>query len=109
MVLDECPPSGAARARVEAAMQRTHRWARRCVDVGDPGQRNRRKRTIDVRREPRTADHKDGIALAVQLSDAFGSWADRHEGRQAGAEGEGGGVLRRIELHHPVDRRRRGA
>ena len=33
MVLDECPPAGATRARVEAAMQRTHRWAARCVEA----------------------------------------------------------------------------
>lgn len=31
MVLDECPPGDAGRKRVEAAVERTTRWARRCL------------------------------------------------------------------------------
>ncbi len=33
MVFDECPPARAERSRVVAAMERTHRWARRCLDA----------------------------------------------------------------------------
>ena len=33
MAFDECPPAGAAPAHVTAAMQRTSRWARRCLDA----------------------------------------------------------------------------
>ncbi|MCA9530297.1 MAG: tRNA guanosine(34) transglycosylase Tgt [Myxococcales bacterium] len=33
MVLDECPPGGADRRTVEAAMRRTSAWARRCLDA----------------------------------------------------------------------------
>ena len=32
MVLDDCPPAGAARAAVEEATARTAMWARRCLD-----------------------------------------------------------------------------
>ncbi|HKY33234.1 MAG TPA: tRNA guanosine(34) transglycosylase Tgt [Candidatus Polarisedimenticolia bacterium] len=32
MPLDECPPGGAARGAVEAAMRRTTAWARRCLE-----------------------------------------------------------------------------
>jgi queuine tRNA-ribosyltransferase len=39
MVLDECPPSDAAPALIRAAMERTTRWARRCVEAEPaPGQ-----------------------------------------------------------------------
>jgi queuine tRNA-ribosyltransferase len=39
MVLDECPPSDAAPALIRAAMDRTTRWARRCVEAEPaPGQ-----------------------------------------------------------------------
>ena len=39
MAFDECPPSDAPRAVIEAAMARTTRWARRCVDApAAPGQ-----------------------------------------------------------------------
>jgi queuine tRNA-ribosyltransferase len=39
MVLDECPPSDAAPAVIRAAMERTTRWARRCVEAEPaPGQ-----------------------------------------------------------------------
>ena len=31
MVLDECPPSDAPLARVRSAVERTHRWAERCL------------------------------------------------------------------------------
>lgn len=31
MVLDECPPSGGDRERVEGAVSRTHQWAERCL------------------------------------------------------------------------------
>jgi queuine tRNA-ribosyltransferase len=31
MVLDECPPHNADRAQIEAATERTHRWAERCL------------------------------------------------------------------------------
>jgi queuine tRNA-ribosyltransferase len=33
MVLDECPPHDGARAQVEEATERTHRWAERCLNV----------------------------------------------------------------------------
>jgi queuine tRNA-ribosyltransferase len=33
MVLDECAAYGESREEIEAAMQRTHRWARRCLDA----------------------------------------------------------------------------
>ncbi len=33
MVLDECPPGGASRAVVEAAMRRTAAWAKRCLEA----------------------------------------------------------------------------
>ncbi len=33
MVLDECPPARAERARVEAAVERTTRWAERCLEA----------------------------------------------------------------------------
>jgi queuine tRNA-ribosyltransferase len=33
MCFDECPPSRDDLPRVRAAMERTHRWARRCVDA----------------------------------------------------------------------------
>jgi queuine tRNA-ribosyltransferase len=36
MVLDECPPGGAPAAEVERAVQRTTRWARRCLDAPAP-------------------------------------------------------------------------
>lgn len=35
MAFDECPPGDAARETVEAATQRTTRWARRCRDAHD--------------------------------------------------------------------------
>ncbi|MGF1466277.1 MAG: tRNA guanosine(34) transglycosylase Tgt [Sandaracinaceae bacterium] len=39
MVLDVCPPGGAPRAEVEAAVRRTSAWARRCLAVpAVPGQ-----------------------------------------------------------------------
>src|SRR5262249_28582514 len=39
MAFDECPPSDAPRATIEAAMARTTRWARRCVATEPaPGQ-----------------------------------------------------------------------
>jgi len=39
MAFDECPPSDAPRATIEAAMTRTTRWARRCLDApAAPGQ-----------------------------------------------------------------------
>jgi len=39
MVLDECPPSDAPPEQVRAAMERTTRWARRCVEAERaPGQ-----------------------------------------------------------------------
>ena len=34
MPLDVCLPSDASRAEVEAALERTGRWAARCVDAG---------------------------------------------------------------------------
>jgi queuine tRNA-ribosyltransferase len=37
MAFDECPPSDAPRATIEAAMARTTRWARRCLAVPPPG------------------------------------------------------------------------
>jgi queuine tRNA-ribosyltransferase len=36
MAFDECPPSDAPRATIEAAMARTRRWARRCLAVARP-------------------------------------------------------------------------
>jgi queuine tRNA-ribosyltransferase len=33
MVLDECPPYGLEEAQVHEAMDRTHRWARRCKEA----------------------------------------------------------------------------
>ena len=33
MAFDECPPSDAPRPAIEAAMSRTSRWARRCLDA----------------------------------------------------------------------------
>ncbi len=33
MVLDECPPHNADRAQIEAATERTYRWAERCLRV----------------------------------------------------------------------------
>jgi queuine tRNA-ribosyltransferase len=39
MVLDECPPAGAALAEIERAMQRTSAWAKRCLEAPRaPGQ-----------------------------------------------------------------------
>jgi queuine tRNA-ribosyltransferase len=39
MAFDECPPSSAPRAEIEAAMVRTSRWARRCIEApAAPGQ-----------------------------------------------------------------------
>ena len=38
MQLDICPPGGAPRAEVEAAVQRTTRWARRCLAAKRPDQ-----------------------------------------------------------------------
>ncbi|MDO9019511.1 MAG: tRNA guanosine(34) transglycosylase Tgt [Myxococcales bacterium] len=39
MVLDECPPGDADRAAIERAMERTTKWARRCLDAPrGPGQ-----------------------------------------------------------------------
>jgi len=36
MAFDECPPSDAPRAMIEAAMARTTQWARRCLAVAPP-------------------------------------------------------------------------
>lgn len=36
MVLDECPPAGAPRADIEAALRRTSAWARRCLATPRP-------------------------------------------------------------------------
>jgi queuine tRNA-ribosyltransferase len=41
MVLDQCPPSGAPRAHIEEALERTTRWARRCVDQPRPAHQAR--------------------------------------------------------------------
>ncbi len=38
MAFDECPPAGAGRAEAEAATERTHRWAVRCVAAHDTEQ-----------------------------------------------------------------------
>ncbi len=38
MQLDVCPPGGAPRAEVEAAVARTTRWAERCLAAAKPGQ-----------------------------------------------------------------------
>jgi queuine tRNA-ribosyltransferase len=38
MQLDICPPGGAPRAELEAAVQRTTRWAERCLAARTPGQ-----------------------------------------------------------------------
>jgi queuine tRNA-ribosyltransferase len=38
MQLDVCPPGGAPRAEVEAAVARTTRWAERCLAAAAPGQ-----------------------------------------------------------------------
>ena len=38
MQLDVCPPGGAPRAEVEAAVARTTRWAERCLAAASPGQ-----------------------------------------------------------------------
>jgi queuine tRNA-ribosyltransferase len=38
MQLDVCPPAGAPRAEVEAAVARTTRWAERCLGAKKPGQ-----------------------------------------------------------------------
>jgi queuine tRNA-ribosyltransferase len=37
MAFDHCPPSGAPRAEIEAAMRRTTHWARRCLEQPRPG------------------------------------------------------------------------
>lgn len=36
MAFDECPPGDSERTRIESAMQRTTRWARRCLEVSAP-------------------------------------------------------------------------
>jgi queuine tRNA-ribosyltransferase len=38
MQLDVCPPAGAPRAELEAAVARTSRWAERCLAAAKPGQ-----------------------------------------------------------------------
>ncbi|MCG8555684.1 MAG: tRNA guanosine(34) transglycosylase Tgt [Proteobacteria bacterium] len=41
MVLDDCPPGGADRARVVRAVERSTRWAERCLDAPKPQQQAR--------------------------------------------------------------------
>lgn len=38
MAFDECPPADASRAAAEAATERTHRWAERCIAAHDTQQ-----------------------------------------------------------------------
>ena len=38
MALDVCPPHGASREGVTEAVDRTSRWAKRCLEAGAPGQ-----------------------------------------------------------------------
>lgn len=41
MVFDECPPGGASRDDVARAVERTTRWAKRCLPVGRPSHQAR--------------------------------------------------------------------